>query len=36
MILASESEESVDPDTVRKELGIKKHIFGYSKRRTGA
>lgn len=28
---ASESEESTDPDTVRKELGIKKHIFGYSK-----
>ena len=28
---SSESEESVDPDTVRKELGIKKHIFGYSK-----
>ena len=27
---ASESEESTDPDTVRKELGIKKHIFGYS------
>ena len=29
---ASESEESTDPDTVRKELGIKKHIFGYSKK----
>ena len=29
---ASESEESTDADTVRKELGIKKHIFGYSKK----
>lgn len=27
---ASETEQSVDPDTVRKELGIKKHLFGYS------
>lgn len=27
---ASETEQSVDPDTVRKELGIKRHLFGYS------
>lgn len=27
---ASETEESVDEDTVRKELGVKKHLFGYS------
>lgn len=27
---ASETEESVDEDTIRKELGIKKHLFGYS------
>ena len=27
---SSEGEESVDPDEIRKELGIKKHLFGYS------
>lgn len=27
---ASENTENADPDTVRKELGIKKHLFGYS------
>lgn len=27
---SSEGEESVDPDEIRKELGIRKHLFGYS------
>ena len=26
----SSEEESVDEDSIRKELGIKKHLFGYS------
>ena len=34
MIQRVSTEESTDPDTVRKELGIKKHIFGYSNERT--
>lgn len=28
---ASEEEQSTDPDDIRNELGIKKHIFGYSR-----